>query len=185
MTIHERSLRQIGLSMEELFEFWATKTVEGPKYMKNAKLIDEIKGWRLPSCPKVNKCYAAGALAIGDAISGPEAAFIYGVTPAMFGGQVVGEVLPELLEKGDFTEEAFSVFQSKLEETLNPSYEASNVFKEKLLSHPEHVKGMNEYAKTLSGYPDLIFQEVVGMYFVEKLGIDLSAMTGGENKISQ
>lgn len=180
--VPEYLYQNIDMSFEEIYEFWATQTKYGQKFMKHATVLKPLTGWRLPACKSLNKCYAAGAVCIGDSINMPECASHYGITPAMFSAQVVGEMLPEILEKGDYSEEALSVLQGTIEEKIGGDYAFSTFMKEQLMDDEERLNSFFAFAKELPGYPNLSYNEAVMAYMVQKLGFDLSK---GLPKLSQ
>lgn len=180
--VPEYLFRQIDMSFDEIYEFWATQTKYGQKFMKNATVIKPLTGWRLPACRSLNKCYAAGAVCIGDSINMPECASHYGITPAMFAAQVVGEVLPGILEKGDYSEEAFSVFQNAINEKIGGDYMFNTFMKEQLMDNEERLNDFLAFSKELPNYPNASYNEAVMAYMVQKMGLDLSQ---GLPKLSQ
>lgn len=180
--VPEYLYQNIDMSFEEIYEFWATKTKYGQKFMKNATVIKPLTGWRLPACKKLNKCYAAGAVCIGDSINMPECASHYGITPAMFSAQVVGQMLPDILKKGDYSEEALSVLQGAIDEKIGGDYAFSTFMKEQLMDNEERLNNFFAFAKEMPGYPNLSYNECVMAYMVQELGFDLSK---GLPKLSQ
>lgn len=180
--VPEYLYQKMDMTYDEIFEFWCTQTKYGQKFMKNATVIKPLTGWRLPGCKKLNKCYASGAICIGDSINMPECASHYGVTPAMFAAQVVGHLLPEILEKGDFSEEAFSVFQSAIDEKIGTDYAFSTFMKEQLMDNEQRLNDFFAFSQKMPGYPNLSYNECVMAYMVQELGFDLSK---GLPKLSQ
>lgn len=182
ITMNEKTLREIDMTFDEVFEFWATKTKEGPKYMKNATVIKPLTGWRLPFSKTLGKCCVPGAVVIGDAASMAESASQYGVTPAMFAGQIVGQMLPNILEKGEFLEEEALEIQQVLEKRLNPEYQFSAMMKDLLMNDPIHLKNFIEYSKKMPNYPNNNYGYSVMSYFKDELGIEVEV---SEDSISQ
>lgn len=180
--VPEYLYQNIDMSFEEIYQFWATQTKYGQKFMKNATVIKPLTGWRLPACKTLNKCYASGAVCIGDSINMPECASHYGITPAMFSAQVVGQILPDILEKGDYSEEALSVLQGAINDKIGGDYAFSTFMKEQLMDDEERLNHFFKFAKEMPGYPNLSYNECVMAYMVEKLGFDLSK---GLPKLSQ
>lgn len=180
--VPEYLYQSINMTFDEIYEFWVNNTKYGQKFMKNATVIKPLTGWRLPACKSLNKCYAAGAVCIGDSINMPECASHYGITPAMFAAQVVGNLLPAILEKGDFSEEAFSVFQGAIDEKIGGDYMFSTFMKEQLMDKEDRLNQFFSFSKSLPGYPNLSYNECVMAYMVQELGLDLSQ---GLPKLSQ
>lgn len=180
--VPEYLFQNIDMTFDEIFEFWCRKTEYGQKFMKNATVIKPLTGWRLPGCKSLNKCYAAGAICVGDSINMPECASHYGVTPAMFGAQAIAEKIPEVLAKGDFSEEAFSIFQTVMQEKVGGDYMFSTFMKEQLMDDEKRLNDFFAFSQSLPGYPNLSYNECVMTYMVQKLGFDLSK---GLPKLSQ
>jgi len=172
--IPEYLFQKLDMSFDEIYEFWVNNTKYGQKFLKNATVINPLTGWRLPGCTSLNKCYAAGAICVGDSINMPEAASHYGITPAMFASRVIGQLLPDILKKGDFSEEAFSVFQGSIDEVIGPDYKFSAFMKEELTGNAERLPDFFTFSKELPNYPHATYNEAVMAYMTQKLGIDLT-----------
>ncbi|MDL2217705.1 FAD-dependent monooxygenase [Christensenellaceae bacterium OttesenSCG-928-M15] len=180
--IPEYLFQKMDMSFDEIYQFWVNNTKYGQYYMKNATVIKPLAGWRLPGCNSLNKCYAAGAVCVGDCINMPEGASHYGITPGMFAAKVIGEVLPGILENGDFSEEAFSVFQGAIDEVIGGDYKFSNFLKHELIGNQERLLDFFAFSKEIPNYPNVSYNEAVMMYMTQKLGFDLSQ---GLPKLSQ
>ena len=182
MTVPERVLDEADMTMEEMFDWWRKNTAWGQTHMKNAVQLDKMRCMRLPSSTKLQKCYAAGAIMIGDAANSAECAFDYGIPPAMYGGMIAAGVLKDCLDKDDVSEEALSVYQKLAEENLNAGLIFNGVFRNELLAKKEVMKDFLEWAKSKPEYPHIYFDHSAIQYLSEVLGF---APPTSDKKISQ
>jgi flavin-dependent dehydrogenase len=169
ITIAEKYLRETGMTLEGLFQWWCENTKFGRERMHNAKPVEKLKGWRLPGSRKIERNYAPGAVVIGDAVSSAEAAFEYGIPSSMIGGRVAASFLPEVLSSGDFSEKKFSEFQTLVGKELNPGLEYNANFRDNILANKKTMKQFQLWAKTQPGYPHLIYDQSVVKFITEVL----------------
>lgn len=179
------TIQGLGMSLEELFNWYLTKSINGPKYFKGAKLVDELKGWRLLGCKEAQKNYAAGALLVGDACSQAECAHFYGIPTGMISGKIAADVLEHALATGDFSEEALSIFHKLVGDKLNPEYEFYAKFRELVHFDIENVNKMNAYAKTLPDYPNLQYNVVMHKFLTEVMDQKMPTVSATSERLSQ
>ena len=164
-------LRAHNMSADEYFNWWLYESEVGKKYLAHAKCVDGMKGWRLPTNSRILKNYYAGCILIGDSIGAAEPAYYYGIPSGMKGGQVAGEVLPGVFEKGDFSEEALKVFYDRYYEVWGTKIMYYELFRKSLISNREVFRGLLQFAKEQPEYPDnLPYSKTVNRYF-QKLDI--------------
>ncbi len=182
LTVPERALDEADMTLEQMFEHWATKTKWGKIRMKNAELLDNFKCMRLPSSEILQKSIAPGAIIIGDAANAAEPAFDYGIPSAMIGGQIAAGVLKKCLDKGDVSEEALSEYQTLAEEAINPGLAGNTIFMRNLLGKRDVMDEYLQWAKNLPEYPHCYFDQTAMRYMTEVMGLQLVA---SDKKISQ
>lgn len=170
MILPIETLQALDMSLEEVYHWWIKNSKVAQTYMKNAVLKEELKSWRLVGCTKAEKNYAAGALVIGDAASQAECAHFYGIGTGMIAGKIAADVLEDILDRGDFTEEAFSVFHKLVSDRLNPEYDFYAKFRENVHFDIENVNKLNAYAMALPNYPMNRYNDVMRVFMEEKLG---------------
>jgi digeranylgeranylglycerophospholipid reductase len=193
--IREANLRKGTMRLEEYFDWWRDNTKIGKARLGNAKLVSEIKGWRLPTCRKVGEYYDNGILAVGDAASHINTYSGGGFDYAMKGAQVAAQTLAEALEKGDLSKEALSIYKERDEELNNGLFILNSAVSDKICCDPETYMRFTKYAQTIDGYPD-INQYKAYVWFMlmelevdmlEEYGLDLSSLmpkSGDEESVS-
>ncbi|MCD8118718.1 MAG: NAD(P)/FAD-dependent oxidoreductase [Lachnospiraceae bacterium] len=182
MTIPERVLNEADMTLEEMWNFWCTQTVQGRLHMQHAEPLDEMRCMRLPSSKKLQKSYAAGAIMIGDAANAAECAYDYGIPSAMYGGKIAAEVLKECLDRGDVSEEALKEYQVRAEANLNDGLMFNGIFRDMLLLKKDEMDRYLHWAKNLPDYPHIYFDQTAMKYLVEVLGL---TPPSSDKKISQ
>jgi len=116
----------------------------GHKRLHKARLIGELKGWRLPACWGPRDNYANGALVAGDAGNMIEAAFGGGQDLAMLAGKDAAEVIIDALKTGDVSKEALSVYKDKLIKSQKQIYDGFNAARKFMFSDPNDL---NEFVR--------------------------------------
>ena len=137
--ITEGALQRSGMRLEDLFSWWRDNTELGHKRLHKARLIGELKGWRLPACWGPRDNYANGALVAGDAGNMIEAAFGGGQDLAMLAGKDAAEVIVEALETGDVSAKALSVYKDKLIKSQKEIYDGFNIARKLMFSDPNDL----------------------------------------------
>jgi flavin-dependent dehydrogenase len=154
MVIPIETIEALDMSLEEVFNWFVNNSKNGQRFFKGAKLVDELKGWRLLGCTEVQKNYARGALLVGDACSQAECAHFYGIPAGMMSGKIAAAVLDDIFTTGDDSEEAYARFHKIVSDKLNGQYEFYSTFRNLVHFDIENVNKMNEFAKTFPGVPD-------------------------------
>jgi flavin-dependent dehydrogenase len=137
--ITEGALQRSGMRLEDLFDWWRDNTALGNKRLRNARLLGEIKGWRLPACREPRDNYADGALVAGDAGNMIEAAFGGGQDLAMLAGKDAAETIIEAREIGDYSAETLSRYKKKLIDSQKGIYDIFNLGREYALTEPDDL----------------------------------------------
>lgn len=168
-----KTLETLDMSLEEVFEWWIHHSKQGPKYMKNAKLLSPKKGWRLVGTKYQQKNYAPGAFVIGDACSGPEGDHFYGIPPSMWGGRTAAYLIQEMYEQNDFSEAKFATFYDKMCDMLNSEYDFYETTRKIMKSDPmlPMIKEFTQFAKAQPGYPNVGYGQMTVRYLKEVHGI--------------
>lgn len=183
MVIPIETIEALGMSLEEVFDWYVNHSKNGQKFFKGAKLADELKGWRLLGCTEVQKNYARGALLVGDACSQAECAHFYGIPAGMISGKLAAAVLDDIFTTGDDSLEAYARFYQIVSDKLNPQYEFYRQFRELVHFDIENVNRMNEYAKTFPGVPE--YSTVMYKFVTEVLGKPMPKPPAEGERLSQ
>jgi len=146
--ITEGALQRSGMRIEDLFDWWRDNTELGHKRLHKARLIGELKGWRLPACYGPRDNYANGALVAGDAGNMIEAAYGGGQDLAMLAGRDAADVIVEALKTGDFSREALAVYKDKLIKSQSEIYAGYNASRKFMFTDPNDL---NEFVKMFKG----------------------------------
>lgn len=167
--ITEGALQRSGMRLEDLFAWWRDNTKMGHKRLHKARLVGELKGWRLPACwgPQVN--YANGALVAGDAGNMIEAAFGGGQDLAMLAGKDAAEVIVDALETGDFSAEALSVYTEKLVKSQKGIYDRFNAARQFMFSDPNDLNGFVAMFKDKAESGEIEYKEALKQWVGMKL----------------
>lgn len=185
MTVPQHTLEEADMSIQQMYDWWCENSKFAKEVFKiqDAEIIGgEMHAMRLPSCNVLQKCYAAGAITIGDAANAAESAFDYGITSAMIGAKIAAEVLADCVKKNDFSEEALSVFQKLAEDALNPGLIFNTKFRQELLAKFDVFENWLHWAKEQPDYPNQLFGVSALTYLNGVLGVDVQLPT---TRISQ
>lgn len=170
--ITEGALQASGMRLEDLFDWWRDNTTLGHTRLKNARMIGDLKGWRLPSSWGPRDNYANGALVAGDAGNMIEAAFGGGQDTAMLAGKDAADVIVEALKEGDFSSSRLSVYKDKLIESQKAIYDGYNAARNFLFTDPQDLNKFVEVFKEKAESGALAFndalKEWVGMKVQQK-----------------
>lgn len=183
MVIPIETIEALDMSLEEIFNWYVNYSKNGQRFFKGAKLVDELKGWRLVGCTEVQKNYAHGALVIGDACSQPECAHFYGIPAGMISGKIAAAVLDDIFTTGDDSEESFARFHKIVSDRLNPQYKFYSTFRELVHFNIDNVNKMNEFAKTFPGIPS--YTEVMYKFVTQVLGKEMPTPPAAGARLSQ
>lgn len=180
----EKALRKSGMRLEDYFAWWRDETKIGKERLGEAKLIGEIKGWRLPTSREIQKNYFAGAICIGDSANMVDCAFGGGYNWAMQAGQTVGLMLPGILAKGDYSEEAMSAIYYAMEGPVNSVLKSNAIIRKYMTDDPEGLVGILEFVRSLPDYPNIAWDEVMGLILTQYLnvGLDVSNLLNPQSK---
>lgn len=92
---------------------------------KNAKLVDQVRGWSLPIASHRRKCYGNGFLTLGDAASLIDPLSGEGVGTGMISGRVGAMVALEALKQGDCGEAFLKRYDKLLWEAIGDEIKAN------------------------------------------------------------
>lgn len=183
MVIPIETIEALDMSLEEVFNWYVNHSKNGQKFFKGAKLVDELKGWRLLGCTEVQKNYARGALLVGDACSQAECAHFYGIPAGMMSGKIAASVLDDIFTTGDDSEESYARFHKIVGDKLNPQYAFYREFRELVHFDIENVNKMNAYAQTFPGIPE--YSTVMYKYVTEIMGKSMPLPPAAGERLSQ
>ena len=154
--IMSESLRKSGMRLEDFFTWWRDNTKLGKERLGNARLVGEIKGWKIPTCRTVSSDNAQnGAILVGDAGNGAENAGGGGYLWAMTMGKIGAGVLAKALTEGDVSKERLQEYVRLYQENMGGVYEAQWQQRAVMLKNSENVTKFVQAAKAAPGYPDL------------------------------
>lgn len=170
--ITEATLKKNDIRLEDYFDWWRDNTKIGKERLGNANLIGEIKGWRLPTSRGLCKNYVAGAIAIGDSANMIDCWVGGGYLLALYAGKFAAEVIPSVLESGDFSEESMKKLHDNMG-YIDTSLQMEAGFRDFIFEDPEILKGCLEYIRSIPGYPNVGFQEAAIKTITEYRGVPL------------
>lgn len=185
VTVHETGLRETQMGLQDYVDWWMANSKYGQMRCKNAKLIERYgrRGWRLPSCEKLNKSNFPGAILIGDANAQAECAFEYGINPAAIGGKIAAETIYDIYKAGgDFSEKNLAEYQRRASAYLDPAYELNALWRRNLLDYKDRIAEFVDWSKQQSGYPHNTFDKSMTAFLTEKYGIEFKLK---ENRLGQ
>lgn len=165
-----KALRNSGMRLEDYFTRWRDETKIGQERLGEARLIGDIKGWRLPSTWKTGKMYAKGCVLIGDAASSIEPFLGEGFFTALSSGRAVGKFLGEQLKKGPLTEELMEYAQSAYAKDMDKFYAVMGGMRNLGVNTPETFEAFTDYALTLSDEERTSFTDVMYQFIKKKEG---------------
>ncbi len=138
--ITAEALLKSGQRLEDYFDRWRDETKIGQERLGEARLIGEIKGWRLPSCRQMGKMYSKGAIMVGDAANCIECWLGEGFFEAMNCGRRTGIFIGDLLKKGkEITDEDLERLNQEYAAEINPFYAAMATCRDKVFCTPERL----------------------------------------------
>lgn len=162
--ITEGALQRSGMVLNDLFDWWRDNTKFGNIRLGEARLLGEIKGWRLPSTWAVRENYSHGVMVAGDAGNMIEAAFGGGQDLAMLAGQAAAETAIEALKQKDYSAEALAPYKQKLLERQTPIYNGYNAARKFLFTNtPDLDRFIDRFAEEAASR-DLGFDEALGRF---------------------
>ena len=144
------ALRKSGMRLEDYFTRWRDETKIGQERLGEARLIGDIKGWRLPSCWKTGKMYSKGCVLIGDAANSIEPFMGEGFFSALSSGRAVGKFLGRVLKEGPLTEELMEYAQTEYAKEMDKYYAVMGGMRVKGVNTPETFEKFTDYALSLS-----------------------------------
>jgi flavin-dependent dehydrogenase len=167
--LSENLLRAHNMSLDEYHNYWLTHSKTAKKYLSHARCVDGMKGWRLPCSKQIAKNYVPGAMIIGDAASGPDPCYYYGIAPAMYGGKICADVAEKAFAENDFSEAMLSEFHTILGNLFNAQWSQYVAIRENIVSKREVSRNLIKYALGRPNYPDIYFGATFGAYMQDVL----------------
>ena len=185
MILPIETIEALDMSLEEVFDWYINHSKNGQRFFKGAKLVDEIKGWRLVGSTETQKNYAHGALLVGDACSQAECAHFYGIPVGMMSGKVAAELLDDIFTTGDDSLESYARFFTIISEKFNDQYKFYSQFRDLVHCDIENVNRMNAFARTLPEYPYISYAKAMYRFVTEVLGKEMPAPPTAGTRLSQ
>ncbi|MCD7956859.1 MAG: geranylgeranyl reductase family protein [Lachnospiraceae bacterium] len=187
--ITEENLKKGGMKLEDYIYWWRDHTKIGRERLGSAKLVGDIKGWRLPTCNKVGAYYGNGVLAAGDAGNFIQPHSGEGFAPAMNTGKVAAQLLAEALAKGDVSKEALSVYQKRLEEhemapgmTMKTYYNLMWTTRNKVCCDADVFEKFLDFSRHQDGYPNVNASQAYLNFMESQYGLSIDVQTDALNK---
>ena len=161
--ITAEALRKSGMKIEDYFTRWRDETKLGNERLGDARLIGDIKGWRLPSCWKTGKMYSKGCVMIGDAASSIEPFMGEGFFTALSSGRAIGKFLGKQLKKGPLTEELMEYAQQSYAKDMDKFYSVMGGMRNYGVNTPETFTRFTDYALSIpeeerKSFTDVMYQ---------------------------
>lgn len=135
----QRSLAASGMRLEDFFPWWRDNTRIGHQRLGQARLLGQIKGWKLPTCREVGDNVVDGAILVGDAGNGIQSCGGGGFPEALHSGRMAARVLGDALQEGDVSKGRLSQYTRLLGEELNGEYQAYWQMRETMFKTPEQL----------------------------------------------
>ncbi len=183
MVIPIETIEALDMSLEEVFNWFVNHSKNGQRFFKGAKLVDELKGWRLLGSTEAQKNYARGALLVGDACSQAECAHFYGIPVGMMSGKLAAALLDDIFTTGDDSEESYARFHKIVGDKFNGQYAFYSQFRQLVHADIENVNKMNEFAKTFPGVPE--YSKVMYTYVTQVMGKSMPHPPAAGERLSQ
>lgn len=161
--ITAEALRKSGMKIENYFTRWRDETKLGNERLGDARLIGDIKGWRLPSCWKTGKMYSKGCVMIGDAASSIEPFMGEGFFTALSSGRAIGKFLGKQLKEGPLTEELMEYAQQSYAKDMDKFYSVMGGMRNYGVNTPETFTRFTDYALSIpeeerKSFTDVMYQ---------------------------
>lgn len=161
--ITAEALRKSGMKIEDYFTRWRDETKLGNERLGDARLIGDIKGWRLPSCWKTGQMYSKGCVMIGDAASSIEPFMGEGFFTALSSGRAIGKFLGKQLKKGPLTEELMEYAQQSYAKDMDKFYSVMGGMRNYGVNTPETFTRFTDYALSIpeeerKSFTDVMYQ---------------------------
>ncbi|MBI2583636.1 MAG: NAD(P)/FAD-dependent oxidoreductase [Candidatus Aenigmarchaeota archaeon] len=112
MIVKDKNEKKVNLKEALLHEI-KNNPLFIPRF-KDAKLLDEIRGWNLPVASYHRRCFGNGFMLLGDAASLIDPLSGEGVGNAMISGKVAAKTALEALKKNDFSERFLKRYDKEL-----------------------------------------------------------------------
>lgn len=159
--ITAEALRKSGMKIEDYFTRWRDETKLGNERLGDARLIGDIKGWRLPSCWKTGQMYSKGCVMIGDAASSIEPFMGEGFFTALSSGRAIGKFLGKQLKKGPLTEELMEYAQQSYAKDMDKFYSVMGGMRNYGVNTPETFTRFTDYALSIPAEERKSFTDVM------------------------
>ena len=161
--ITAEALRKSGMKIENYFTRWRDETKLGNERLGDARLIGDIKGWRLPSCWKTGQMYSKGCVMIGDAASSIEPFMGEGFFTALSSGRAIGKFLGKQLKEGPLTEELMEYAQQSYAKDMDKFYSVMGGMRNYGVNTPETFTRFTDYALSIpeeerKSFTDVMYQ---------------------------
>lgn len=151
--ITQKALIKSGMKLEDFFTWWRDNTRIGHERLGEAKLLGEIKGWKLPSCRQIGDNVVNGAIAVGDAGNGIECFTGEGFNEAMHSGRAAAKVIADALSKGDVSKDYMNIYNKLYGDEMNPYYNIMSMTRDHIACDPERYEDWLDWTRKLPGYP--------------------------------
>ncbi|MDL2217640.1 FAD-dependent monooxygenase [Christensenellaceae bacterium OttesenSCG-928-M15] len=165
----EGLLRAHNMSLDGFHNYWLKHSKTAQKYLKNARCVDGMKGWRLPCAKQIQKNYAPGVMVVGDAASAPDPCYYYGIAPAMYGGKICADIAEKAFAEDNFSNDVLAQFQTLLGNMFNEHWAQYVAIRQNVVSKREIARDLIRFAKERPEYPDIYYGETFGAYMQEVL----------------
>lgn len=165
----EKALQNTGMTMEEVMWWWRDNTRLGKQRLGEAKIVGELKGWRLPS-GKHQPVHAAGVIAVGDAGNMIEALYDGGFPHAIVAGICAAKIAGEAIAAGDFSKAFLSKYENYVTEQLGTGYAAQELLRQKVFATGKDIEELVDFSKKVLANEKLTAADAYMRFLIERRG---------------
>lgn len=144
--ITEANLKDWNMTTEEILYWWRDNTKYGQERLKDAKLVGELKGWRLPT-GKRQPVHAGGLIAVGDSGNMIDQCWGGGAGAAMTSGKMAAQIAAQAVEANDFSEKFLRKYEDAVEGSLGEFYKACQISREYMFKDEEVTRNYLDFLK--------------------------------------
>lgn len=136
--ISEKALRSSNKTQEEMLWEWINNTKYGQERLKDAHIVGNLKGWRLP-CGMRQKVRDNGIIAVGDAGNMIEELLGGGIINAFFAGKEAAISIAEAIEADDFSADFLQNYQARVDDVIGSRTKRMNLLRANVFDSVEDI----------------------------------------------
>lgn len=169
VAMHHRHHRRQDRTIVQLFYDFINNNKYAKRKLKNARILQPLRGWPLSYDSHPSKKYYAGVVFVGDAASLVDPLSGEGISNALLSGKLAAQAVDLALKTDDFSH--LKNYQKEWDKLMKPSLRAG-VLLQHLMSHPFIVNRLvkkarrdEKLAQTLAGCITGIFPKTKMLSF--------------------